>query len=105
MITTLCRRAGFEPQIVGRFTSSELLLAHVESGHSVSLLPGLAVDPRYRVQVRPLRTPVSRSVYAATRSTARTVAGDVVLDALRQIAAARPNPDAPGNERVPESDG
>lgn len=113
LITTLCRRSGFEPEIVGRFTSFELLLAHVEAGHSVSLLPVLAVDARYRVQVQPLEIPVSRSVYAATRNTARTVAVDVVMDALRDVAATHrgmrtpvphPDADAPGNQRMPESD-
>ncbi|GAA2559832.1 LysR family transcriptional regulator [Winogradskya consettensis] len=69
LVTSTCRRAGFEPIITGRFSSYELLLTHVEAGLSISLLPSLAIDHRYHVSPRPLHTPLTRHVYAATRGT------------------------------------
>ncbi|GAA2390235.1 LysR family transcriptional regulator [Catellatospora methionotrophica] len=90
LVTGSCRQAGFEPRVAGRFASYELLLAHVEAGLSVSLLPELAVDRRYRVDVRPLREPLTRQVYAAVRrGSALTAAARIVLDELRGLAAAR----------------
>ncbi|WP_155371452.1 LysR substrate-binding domain-containing protein [Catellatospora vulcania] len=90
LVTSSCRQAGFEPVVAGRFGSYELLLAHVEAGLSVSLLPELAVDRRYRVAVRPLREPLTRQVYAAVRSRAAlTAASRIVLDELRALSAAR----------------
>jgi len=83
LILATCRRAGFEPVVAGRFTSYELLLAHVEEGLSVSLLPALAVDSRYRVADRPLKDPMTRQVYAAVRGRAPLPAAtQVVLDEL-----------------------
>ncbi|MGN6240215.1 MAG: LysR substrate-binding domain-containing protein, partial [Cellulosimicrobium cellulans] len=82
-----CRDAGFEPRVVARLPSYELLLAHVEAGLSVALLPGLAVDPRYDVVARPLRAPRTRPVYAAVRRAAPpTAATGVVLAGLRRVA-------------------
>ncbi|MEV4413128.1 LysR substrate-binding domain-containing protein [Catellatospora sp. NPDC049609] len=97
LVTGSCRRAGFEPIVAGRFGSYELLLAHVEAGLSVSLLPELAVDGRYHVATRPLREPLTRQVYAAVRSrSALTEASRIVLDELRALAAARPDQSAHG---------
>lgn len=88
LILATCRRAGFEPSVAGRFASYELLLAHVEEGLSVSLLPGLAVDPRYKVTARPLKEPMTRQVYAAVRGRAPlTAATRAVLDELCDLAA------------------
>ncbi|GAA1421932.1 LysR family transcriptional regulator [Catellatospora coxensis] len=90
LVSSSCRQAGFEPIVAGRFSSYDLLLAHVEAGLSVSLLPELAVDGRYRVAARPLREPLTRQVYAAVRSpSALTAAGRIVLNELRDLAAAR----------------
>jgi DNA-binding transcriptional LysR family regulator len=83
LVTSSCRQAGFEPSVAGRFASNELLLAHVEAGLSVSLLPSLAVDQRFAVSVRPLRDPLTRRVYAAVRTPAAlTAATRIVLDAV-----------------------
>ncbi len=85
--SSACREAGFEPRVVARLPSYELLLAHVEAGLSVALLPGLAVDPRYAVDARPLRVPRTRPVYAAVRrGAAPTAATTAVLGALRRVA-------------------
>ncbi|MFF2269013.1 LysR family transcriptional regulator [Cellulosimicrobium cellulans] len=88
LVESACRDAGFEPLVVARLPSYELLLAHVEAGLSVALLPGLAVDPRYDVAARPLRVPRTRPVYAAVRRGAPpTAATSVVLAGLRRVAA------------------
>ncbi|OKI62244.1 LysR substrate-binding domain-containing protein [Micromonospora sp. CB01531] len=89
LVTSTCRQAGFEPVVAGRFASYELLLAHVEAGLSVSLLPELAVDRRYHVAIRPLRRPLTRHVYAAVRSRSTlTAASQIVLDELRDLVIA-----------------
>ncbi|MGS2619520.1 LysR family transcriptional regulator [Micromonospora sp. LZ34] len=87
LVTSTCRQAGFEPIVAGRFASYELLLAHIEAGLSVSLLPELAVDRRYHVATRPLRRPLTRQVYAAVRSRSTlTTASQIVLDELCDLA-------------------
>lgn len=87
LVESACREAGFEPRVVARLPSYELLLAHVEAGLSVALLPGLAVDGRYDVVARPLRAPRTRQVYAAVRQgAAPTAATALVLSGLRSAA-------------------
>lgn len=100
LLDSACREAGFEPRVVARLPSYELLLAHVEAGLSVALLPGLAVDRRHHVDVRPLATPRTRQVYAAVRRGAPpTAAAAVVLAGLRRVARDR-DPDAPATDAV-----
>jgi DNA-binding transcriptional LysR family regulator len=66
-----------------------MTLQHVEAGLSIALLPGLAVDRRYRVATRELATPVTRTITAAVRcGSPPRAAVRVVLDALRRQAAA-----------------
>lgn len=90
-----CRDAGFEPRVVARLPSYDLLLSHVESGLSVALLPGLAVDRRYAVDVRALEAPRTRQVYAAVRRGAPpTAATAAVLSGLRRVVRDR----TPGRE-------
>ncbi len=83
LATRLCRQAGFEPRVVCRFNNYMITLQHVEAGHSIALLPGLAVDRRYRVLTRSLRFPVERNITAAIRKNSRP-AVNVVLDVLRR---------------------
>ncbi|KDN16641.1 LysR family transcriptional regulator [Amycolatopsis rifamycinica] len=81
----LCRESGFEPRVVCRFSNYLMTLQHVEAGLSIALLPGLAVDRRYRVATRELSTPVTRTIAAVVRRGTPLRAGvHVVLDALRQ---------------------
>ena len=81
----LCRESGFEPRVVCRFSNYLMTLQHVEAGLSIALLPGLAVDRRYRVSTRELATPVTRTIAAVVRRGTPLRAGvNVVLDALRQ---------------------
>ncbi|WP_329180822.1 LysR substrate-binding domain-containing protein [Streptomyces decoyicus] len=80
----LCRHAGFEPRVVCRFSNYMMTLQHVEAGLSIALLPGLAVDHRYRVATRELAAPVTRTITAAIRrGSPPRAAVRVVLDALR----------------------
>ncbi|MEU7875345.1 LysR substrate-binding domain-containing protein [Dactylosporangium sp. NPDC049140] len=87
LITRACRRAGFEPDVTALFASYGPLLAHVEAGLSVTLLPGLAVDPRYDVTAHPLHEPLERRITAAVRaSAANRPAIATTLAALREAA-------------------
>ncbi|MEV6984772.1 LysR family transcriptional regulator [Sphaerisporangium sp. NPDC051017] len=87
----LCRAAGFEPRIICRFNSYLIALQHIEAGGSIALLPELAVDRRYNVVTRELRSAYRRQVVGAVRSTSATRAAvRVVLDRLREAAAGLP---------------
>ncbi|GAA0575645.1 LysR family transcriptional regulator [Paractinoplanes ferrugineus] len=67
LATRLCREAGFEPRVVCRFNNYMIALRHVEKGRSITMLPSLAVDPRYQVVTRPLSPPTTRRITAAVR--------------------------------------
>jgi DNA-binding transcriptional LysR family regulator len=83
----LCRRSGFEPRVVCRFSSYPMTLRHVEAGLSIELLPELAVDRRYRVRVKDLANPVTRTITAVVRrASPPRAAVRAVLDALRHTA-------------------
>ncbi|MFC0437128.1 LysR family transcriptional regulator [Kutzneria buriramensis] len=82
----LCRESGFEPRVVCRFSNYLMTLQHVEAGLSITLLPGLAVDPRYRLVTRELATPVTRTIAAVVRrGSPPRAAVNAVLNSLRQI--------------------
>lgn len=67
-VTDLCRRAGFEPAVVVRARSIDVLLAFIESGAGVSILPELHLrGTRRRIVHIPIATQVSRRVMIATR--------------------------------------
>ena len=84
LATRLCRQSGFEPRVVCRFSNYMMTLQHIEAGLSIALLPGLAVDPRYRVATRELAAPVTRTITAAIRrGVPPRAAVSLVLDALR----------------------
>lgn len=72
--------------MVCRFSNYLMTLQHVEAGLSIALLPGLAVDPRYRVATRELVEPVTRAITAVIRHSAPPrAAADLVLEELRRI--------------------
>lgn len=84
--TRLCRQAGFEPHVVCRFSNYLMALQHVEAGLSITLLPALAVDPRYRVATRELTPAVTRTITAAIRRGTRPRAAiNLVLDTIRRL--------------------
>ncbi|RIJ69711.1 LysR family transcriptional regulator [Nakamurella silvestris] len=68
LVLRLCRQSGFEPEVVGRYRSYSLLLQQVEAGRAVTVLPGLAVDRRYRVQATPVEPLVKRQISVVTRA-------------------------------------
>lgn len=79
----LCREAGFEPRVACRFGNYLLLLQHIETGHSVGLLPALAVPPGYPVVTRELTRPVHRNVAIVNRRASLSrPAVDAVVGAL-----------------------
>jgi len=66
--TTVCRQAGFEPDV--RFTTTDVLLhLHlVEAGHAAALLPDLAgAVGRERVRTHRLQNRPARNVFSAVR--------------------------------------
>jgi DNA-binding transcriptional LysR family regulator len=65
LFTRLCRRAGFEPVITGRYASYTLQLEHVQAGLAIAALPALAVDRRYDVAVRAITGTPTRDIFAA----------------------------------------
>ncbi|ONK11917.1 LysR family transcriptional regulator [Streptomyces sp. MP131-18] len=88
LVPRLCRRAGFEPLVAGRFPSHHILVGHVAAGLSVAVLPGLAVAPRAAVVTRTLEPFGERRIVAAVRRvTGRRAATSAVLTALGAAAA------------------
>jgi DNA-binding transcriptional LysR family regulator len=88
LATRLCHEAGFEPRVVCRFNNYMIALQHVEAGLSVTLLPSLAVDSRFRVVTRPLRPAVPRRIVAGVRrGTGDQAAVTALLDDLRHAMA------------------
>lgn len=63
----LCREAGFEPRVACRFGNYLLMVQHVAAGHSVALLPALAVPAHAGVITRELTGPVRRHIAVVTR--------------------------------------
>ncbi len=89
--TRLCRAAGFEPRVAGRFNNYLLTLQHIETAGSVALLPELTMDTRYDVAVLGLTPALSRRIVAAVRSgSAPRAAVAAMLDALREQQVTRP---------------
>jgi DNA-binding transcriptional LysR family regulator len=98
LLTRLCRGAGFEPVITGRYSSYTLQLEHVQAGLAVAALPALAVDERYAVAVRELADNPTRTVLAAVPTgPVPQAATRLVLRELRALGEAlRPAAPAPG---------
>lgn len=82
-----CRLAGFEPRVVGRFSSFGVMLAHVAAGRSVAVLPALAVDPAPGVVALPVAGLADRRIVIAVRTGAsRRRAIIAMVEALRAVA-------------------
>jgi DNA-binding transcriptional LysR family regulator len=71
MIVRECRARGFEPNIFGNCNGFEVVLAFVEAGRAVSVLPGLRVHRvkhyRGRVSMRRISPAVPRKILIAFR--------------------------------------
>ena len=88
LITRLCRRAGFEPMITGRYASYTLQLEHVQAGLAVAALPALAVDERYALAIRDLSDAPTRDILAAVPAgPAPQIATQTILRELRTLGA------------------
>lgn len=87
LVVRLCRQAGFEPVVTGRYASYGLLLQHVEAGLAVTALPSLAVDGRYDVVTVALEPAVRRTIHAVLPGPAPLPAVAAVLDALRVVGS------------------
>jgi DNA-binding transcriptional LysR family regulator len=87
LVPRLCRLAGFEPTVAGRFSSYGVMLQHVSAGLSVAVLPQLAIGETDAVAARPVDGLADRQIVAAVRAgAARRSAIEVTLDALREAA-------------------
>ena len=87
LVPRLCRLAGFEPSVAGRFSSYSVMLQHVGAGLSVAILPELAIGTAETVVRRPVDGLADRHIVAAVRTgAARRSAIEVTLDALRQAS-------------------
>jgi DNA-binding transcriptional LysR family regulator len=66
MTRRTCRAVGFEPDVRHRTIDASVAIALVAHGLAVTMLPALALGDHPGVARRP--TPVSREIFAATRS-------------------------------------
>lgn len=86
-----CRRAGFEPSVVGRFSSYGVMIDHVAAGRSIAVLPELAVGGRTSVEARPIAGLEDRRIVVASRSgSAGRPAVRAVVEALSRAAPVPP---------------
>jgi DNA-binding transcriptional LysR family regulator len=87
LVPRSCRAEGFDPVVVGRFSSYDVMLAHVAAGLSVAVLPELAAMARPGVVRRPAAGLADRRIVAAVRR-ANLVRPAVVavLEALQRVA-------------------
>lgn len=87
---TACEAAGFRPQRQHTAAGWTAILAMVEAGTGVALVPRMAVVPRSGVTMRelPEDRPVRHVVAAVRRGAAQGAAVGRVLDALRAVASA-----------------
>lgn len=80
-----CRRAGFEPKVSARVHDAAAMLAFVEAGGAITVLPELAIarSQARAIQWRALDPPVKRRLLAATRAgRAATPAVRALIDEL-----------------------
>ena len=67
-VLDLCRKTGFDPKVNAACRGSEIIAAMVESGCSVSIIPGLRLKQmRQKLVARPLRPTVTRRISVAFR--------------------------------------
>ena len=102
LLTRLCRHAGFEPVITGRYASYTLQLEHVQAGLAIAALPALAVDERYAVAVHELAGMPTRAILAAVPAGPDPqTATQLVLRELRALGEER----RPGSDQTPATTG
>ena len=88
LVPRQCRLEGFEPNVVGRFSSYAILLSHVAAGLSVAVLPELAAPLRPGLVRRPTVGLADRRIVAVARRPNRARPAVIAaMDALRRVAA------------------
>lgn len=89
VVLSECRRAGFEPRLAGRLHDAGAVLALVETGHVVAVLPRLAVVGKpLTVSWRPLAPLVNRRLLAVSRAGRDNLPSTrAVLETLRSVLA------------------
>ena len=88
-VETECRRAGFEPHVHARVHDAGAMLALVEGGDMIAVLPELAVTAQpHDVLWRPLTPTVERRLLAVTRvGHEHLPAARELVDELSQLTA------------------
>jgi DNA-binding transcriptional LysR family regulator len=91
-----CRRAGFDPNVRYHCKDYSVILALVNAGLGVGVLPGLALHDRVvRARITPVLPPLERRVLAAFRSERR--AHPAVAAMLAELQAFRATTEAAGS--------
>ena len=97
-----CRQAGFEPRVVARMSSYQILVEHVVTAGSVAFLPALAVrDPRVVAVPTDPPLPDRRISLATTAAGRRRPSVLAVRQALRAATAALGGERRPGRGARP----
>ena len=79
-----CRRLGFEPHIRSSCKDFSVIIALVEAGLGVGVLPGLALlDRPVRAQVRPITPPLARRISSVIRPERRS--HPMIVSALAEL--------------------
>jgi DNA-binding transcriptional LysR family regulator len=79
-----CRASGFEPHIRSSCKDFSVIVALVEEGLGVGVLPGLALPDRpVRAQVRPISPPLDRRISSAIRLERRS--HPMIVSALAEL--------------------
>jgi DNA-binding transcriptional LysR family regulator len=79
-----CRRLGFEPHIRSSCKDFSVIIALVEAGLGVGVLPGLALlDRPVRAQVRPISPPLARRISSVIRPERRS--HPMIVSALAEL--------------------
>ena len=79
-----CRRLGFEPHIRSSCKDFSVIIALVEAGLGVGVLPGLALlDRPVRAQVRPISPPLARRLSSVIRPERRS--HPMIVSALAEL--------------------
>jgi DNA-binding transcriptional LysR family regulator len=72
VVLRACRRAGFEPNVRSNCKDYSVIIALVEAGLGVAMLPGLALRDRpIRASIVPVDPPLARRVSVAVKPARR----------------------------------
>jgi DNA-binding transcriptional LysR family regulator len=84
VVLQACRRLGFEPHIRSSCRDFSVIIALVEAGLGVGVLPGLALlDRPVRAQVRPIAPPLARRISSVIRPERRS--HPMIVSALAEL--------------------